>query len=402
MPRFLAAVREPILTTGKYLNVLRECGRKPPRTLPVGVHLGEEGWAGRQGLMGSGGTRPREGGGCLGAGRRVHAASASQQPCGSRRAVLPAWWTGRPQANSVLGSPMLTHVPAHPCPWRAPAPAEYDEGGKYLLRIGEAAAAAAVAAMTLLRRELGMAQGLAAFKRYFLTAQGDMVSHFMDAAEPELGRGAGGVSLGQLQALLELAVRSSSAAEDPAARTLQAAYDHRSILTLLMAANTAAAAPRGPGGKAGGGSPLKTPGAAAARPKAATPMPMTASERRGVGKQRTARESFILAYPVPWPLSIVAPEAAVVQYQLAFRHLFDLKWVDRELSRVASIYAQTAGLANRCTRAARAGQADLASTLGATLAQSYSLCQARPAAHTAAIPLCCCCCCCCWRMLASG
>eukprot|EP00887_Chlorella_sp_A99_P000883 scaffold5.g883.t1 len=293
VPCFLARVEDAILTTGKYLNVMRECRRKPPRTLPVGVHL------------------------------------------------------------------------------------EYDEGGKYLLRIGEAAAAASAAAMALLRRELGMAAGLTVFKRCFLTAQGDMVSHFMDAAEVELGRPVGGVPLLQLQALLDGAVRSSSAAEDGAARALQAAYDHRSILTMLIAANSAAALPGAPGAPPGA-SPLKTPVAGtAARLRPTTPAPMTAAERAAVGKQRTARESFILAYAVPWPLSVVAPEAAVAQYQLAFRHLFDLKWVDRELSRVASVYAHTAGLANaraRAARGARAGAAP-ASPLGAALARSYSLCQ---------------------------
>lgn len=49
--------------------------------------------------------------------------------------------------------------------------AEYDEGGKYLLRIEEAHCAASAAAMALLRDELGLASGLSVLKRYFLTAQ---------------------------------------------------------------------------------------------------------------------------------------------------------------------------------------------------------------------------------------
>lgn len=36
---------------------------------------------------------------------------------------------------------------------------------------------------------------------------------------------------------------------------------------------------------------------------------------------------------VPWPLSIAASEAALAQYQMVFRHIFELKWVERELSR---------------------------------------------------------------------
>lgn len=62
-----------------------------------------------------------------------------------------------------------------------------------------------------------------------------MVLHLMDAAEPEFARRVGSVPLQQLQSLLESAVRGSSAASDPAAASLAAAWDHRSILNMLVA-----------------------------------------------------------------------------------------------------------------------------------------------------------------------
>ena len=68
----------------------------------------------------------------------------------------------------------------------------------------------------------------------------------------------------------------------------QAAYDHRTILNMLIAANTAGAI-----GAGGSSSPLKTPAGRGLKP--ATPAPMTAAERAGVGKRLT-RESFILSY----------------------------------------------------------------------------------------------------------
>lgn len=49
--------------------------------------------------------------------------------------------------------------------------------------------------------------------------------------------------------------------------------------------------------------------------------------------------------------------------------------MDRELSRVSSVYAHTSGLANRRTRAARASASGGGPALGAALARSYSLCQ---------------------------
>lgn len=81
---------------------------------------------------------------------------------------------------------------------------------------------------------------------------------------------------------------------------------------------------------------------------------------------------------VPWPLSIAAPEAALAQYQMVFRHIFELKWVERELTRVVALFQQTTGVASRRARARRASLgpgADRGDALAASLAQSYSTCQ---------------------------
>lgn len=40
VPVFLLRQKQLILNTGKYLNVMRECKAAPPRTLPLGAHLG--------------------------------------------------------------------------------------------------------------------------------------------------------------------------------------------------------------------------------------------------------------------------------------------------------------------------------------------------------------------------
>ncbi|PSC76155.1 Gamma-tubulin complex component 2 [Micractinium conductrix] len=247
---------------------------------------------------------------------------------------------------------------------------EYDEGGKYALAIEGAHAAASVAAMELLRRQKDLAGGLGVLKRYFLTAQGDMVLHLMDAAEPEFARRVGSVPLQQLQSLLESAVRGSSAASDPAAASLAAAWDHRSILNMLVANQPALSA------LPGAHTPLTML-------KPVTPAPMTASEKSTLGNKRTARECFMLSYEVPWPLSIAASEAALAQYQMVFRHIFELKWVERELSRVAALYGATTGVASwrACMRRRRdsvgsdGGAGGGGDVLAASLAVSYSACQ---------------------------
>ncbi|KAL4425465.1 hypothetical protein ABPG75_009481 [Micractinium tetrahymenae] len=254
---------------------------------------------------------------------------------------------------------------------------EYDESGKYALAIDDAHRAASAAAMELLRRRENLAGGLGVLKRYFLTAQGDLFLHLMDAAEPEFAQHAGHVPLLQLQSLLESAVRGSSAAADPDAARLAAAFDHRTIINMLVENQRALAAL--PGAEAAG---KATP---FSKLKPTTPAPMTASERSQIGKKRSARESFMLSYEVPWPLSIAAPEAALAQYQMVFRHIFELKWVERELTRVAAIYGQTTGLASRRARmrARRESAGSLAGgasggagdELAESLALSYSTCQ---------------------------
>lgn len=219
---------------------------------------------------------------------------------------------------------------------------EYDEGGRCVLLIERAHRTAAASAIALMRHEIGVSRGLKALKRYFLAAQGDLILGIMDGGEAELESRVGAVPLQQLQSIIDLAVRASSTATDPAAARLNAAYDHRSILNMLIAI-TQTAGPLGPGD-----SPTKR-----SKLRPVMPTPMTASEKATVGRQRFARESFMLSYEVPWPLSVVVPDAAMAQYQMIFRHLFELKWVERELNRVCGMYAATKSLSNLHRRSKR-------------------------------------------------
>lgn len=56
---------------------------------------------------------------------------------------------------------------------------------------------------------------------------------------------------------------------------------------------------------------------------------------------RTGREAFLLTYRVDWPLSVVISEQSLSQYQLVFRHLFELKYVERELNTAWRVYQTT-------------------------------------------------------------
>ena len=48
-----------------------------------------------------------------------------------------------------------------------------------------------------------------------------------------------------------------------------------------------------------------------------------------------------------WPLSIVVSRRALQQYQLAFRHLAELKWAERDLTAVWQVYQGTRALYRR-------------------------------------------------------
>lgn len=145
VPAFLQRQKQLVLNTGKYLSVMRECAAQPPRTLPLGTHLGE--WVGWAWAQHEGSAH------CW----RAHAfacdASSRWMRCSTWQLACISGASGR-RCLHPLGT----------C-------AEYDEGGRYALLIEDAHAAASSAAMELLRRSENLADGLAVLKRYFLTAQ---------------------------------------------------------------------------------------------------------------------------------------------------------------------------------------------------------------------------------------
>lgn len=72
----------------------------------------------------------------------------------------------------------------------------------------------------------------------------------------------------------------------------------------------------------------------------------------------------MLYYRVPWPLVVVSPDSAVAQYQAFFKHLFDLKWVERELNKTCKLYQATRTLANFDRRALRRQSLGTESSIG--------------------------------------
>lgn len=220
---------------------------------------------------------------------------------------------------------------------------EYSNGG-FMHSIQLAFATSSQALLRLLQHDLGLNNTLAALKHYFLLDKGDLLVSFLDNAEEELSKPASEVSVIRLQSLLDLAVRNSSAASDPITEKLECFLDHRSLLGMLQ---QRAAPQEDP-------TALRDP-----QQPLVSPRQMPGSDPTLL-RSRLGKEAFLLGYKIEWPLSIVISQQAMAQYQLIFRHLFELKYVERQLNGVWQVLQATRGLFRWPS---------------ATLKRCYSLCQ---------------------------
>lgn len=230
-----------------------------------------------------------------------------------------------------------------------------------LVAIAKAKQEAAAGATALLKTEaLQRATGLKCLKKYFLAAQGDVILGLMDGGRSEMDQMSGNVSLYQLQTMLDVAIKTSSAASDSAASQVRATYDHRSVLNMLIAITQKSTAS------------TATSGASYPARPASQHVPNHL-------KQKLVRESFMLSYRPPWPLSILVPDAAMAQYQMIFRHIFDLKWVERELNAASVLLATTKFLSISHRRSSFSSSSSSSSSPTAAAARSlksaYATCQ---------------------------
>ena len=228
IPDFLFDAAEAVLTTGKYLNALRECGRKS--VCPI--------------------------------------ADEGPITCGPG---------GREVARHVQSA--------------------FDFANQELL--------------DHLRTDADLLGHLRSIKRYFLLVQGDFLVHFMDSAHAELVKEAGAVSRSRTQRLLEMAVRTSSAASDPYHEDLACTIERWTLESAL-------ASVLGNSAESEGRLELPRPG-----------------EKRLHGW-----DMFTLDYQIQWPLSLVVSRRTLAKYQVIFRHLFQLKRVEYHLAHLWTDYQQ--------------------------------------------------------------
>ncbi|XP_065159519.1 gamma-tubulin complex component 2-like isoform X2 [Atheta coriaria] len=156
------------------------------------------------------------------------------------------------------------------------------------------------ASQTLLNLVLGeqdLLGRLKSVKHYFLLDQGDFIVTFLTLCEKELSKDVADVIQTRLDSLLDLALRISSATNDPYKddlRTELLPYDLQfQMFKILMEQQK--------------------------QPKA---------------KSLTVIESFSFSYEVRWPLSLILDRKSLARYQMIFRHLLHCKYVERMICQV--------------------------------------------------------------------
>eukprot|EP00004_Rigifila_ramosa_P026016 TRINITY_DN7930_c0_g1_i1.p1 TRINITY_DN7930_c0_g1~~TRINITY_DN7930_c0_g1_i1.p1 ORF type:complete len:922 (+),score=173.42 TRINITY_DN7930_c0_g1_i1:178-2766(+) len=275
-PLFLLPVSDKIIAAGKYHNAVREC-----ETL----------------------RREKKQ-------KRAKSAAPQAAPPSAAAALHP-----RPMGDD---DPL---PPAAPGPDEPPAPAKSGPQSKpkasdrpplafsdnerlFLAPISDAFTHASERLLSVLLVQEQLCARLASMKHYFFIDQGDFVVHFLDLAEEELSREASSMDRHKLDTLLDLALRTSVVSGDPFRDDMSCdLLDHtltqqlmriHSTVHLSNSANTQA--------------PLHPPKSAI-----------------------SGLDAFVFECEVGWPVSLVVSRNCLTKYQLIFRHLFHLKYVERKL-----------------------------------------------------------------------
>uniref|UniRef100_A0ABM5FCF2 Gamma-tubulin complex component n=1 Tax=Pogona vitticeps TaxID=103695 RepID=A0ABM5FCF2_9SAUR len=176
---------------------------------------------------------------------------------------------------------------------------------EYVEQIEKAYNYASKVLLDFLLEEKELVAHLRSIKHYFLMDQGDFYVHFMDLTEEELKKPVDDIIPTRLEALLELALRMSTANTDPFKDDLKIDLMPHDLITQL----------------------LRVLAIETKQEKAIINADPTELSLSGL-------EAFSFDYIVKWPLSLIINRKALTRYQMLFRHMFYCKHVERQLCNV--------------------------------------------------------------------
>ena len=158
--------------------------------------------------------------------------------------------------------------------------------------------------LDLLVKDRDLIGHLKSVKHYFLLDQGDFVVQFFDVCGEELCQNVDSVEPTRLESLLELALRTSVANSDPYKDNVRVEllpYDLIYQMSKILSIDTESE------------SDFKGP--------------VNTSELSGL-------EAFAFGYDVQWPISLILNRKSLACYQMLLRHLFYCKHVEKLISNV--------------------------------------------------------------------
>uniref|UniRef100_UPI00358F45C9 gamma-tubulin complex component 2 isoform X2 n=1 Tax=Myxine glutinosa TaxID=7769 RepID=UPI00358F45C9 len=172
----------------------------------------------------------------------------------------------------------------------------------YVEQIEAAYSYASHVLLTFMLEEKELLTRLRCIKQYFLLATGDFFVNFMELAEEELKQCVTDILPLRLEALLELALRMSTANTDPYKDDLKIELMPHDLITQL----------------------LRVLAIETQQEKSLAATDPTDFMLSGI-------EAFSFDYTVTWPLSLIISRKSLTRYQIIFRHLFYCKYVERQL-----------------------------------------------------------------------
>ncbi|XP_061837149.1 gamma-tubulin complex component 2 isoform X2 [Nerophis lumbriciformis] len=175
----------------------------------------------------------------------------------------------------------------------------------YVEQIEKAFNYASKVLLDFLMEEKELVLRLRSIKHYFLMDKGDFFVHFMDLTEEELRKPVDDIVPPRLEALLELALRMSTANTDPFKDDLKIDLMPHDVITQL----------------------LRVLAIETKQEKSIINADASDAALSGL-------EAFSFDYIVKWPLSLIINRKALTRYQMLFRHMFYCKHVERLLCNV--------------------------------------------------------------------
>ncbi|XP_049848365.1 gamma-tubulin complex component 2-like [Schistocerca gregaria] len=162
--------------------------------------------------------------------------------------------------------------------------------------------------LRMLLDEYHLVDRLKAIKCYFLLVQGDSWIHFMQLAEEELKQPASQVSVANMQVLLDTMVRANMNREEEATEGIKVQFLPYNLVNQLIMRHRQG----------------------------------TVFDRKL--NEISALEALAVRWEVDWPLAMVLNEDALEIYQILFRQLFYLIYVERLLDRSWMLQQLTKGM----------------------------------------------------------